>query len=76
VDTYWAIAARNRTANIRDIDRLKPDLIVVDLRAEHFDRPGFDWLAFMDADPDWAPVFADYRQVAISDRFLYFLRNR
>jgi hypothetical protein len=71
-----AIAARNRTANIRDIDRLKPDLIVVDLRAEHFDRPGFDWLAFMDADPDWAPVFADYRQVAISDRFLYFLRNR
>jgi hypothetical protein len=70
-----AIAARNRTANITDIARLKPDLIVVDLKAEHFDQPGFDWLNFMAADPAWSPVFAGYRQIAWTDRFLFFLRK-
>lgn len=70
-----AIAAQNRTANIRDIDRLQPDLLIVDQKSAVFDTPRFDWLAFLAEDPAWAAVFADYRQVAASGRFLYFQRT-
>lgn len=70
-----AIAAQNRTANIRDIDRLQPDLLIIDQKSAVFDKPGFDWLAFLDEDPAWAPVFAGYRKVAESRRFVYFYRT-
>jgi len=70
-----AILDRNRTANLRDIERWRPDLLVVDLKSDDFDEPVFDWLAFMAADPAWDGVFARYRQVATSGRFLYFLRQ-
>lgn len=69
------IASRNRRDNIADIAKSRPDLLIVDRNSGYFDTPRFDWLGFMAADPDWAPVFADYRQVAISPRFLYFLRQ-
>ncbi len=70
-----AIAARNRTANIRDISRLRPDLMIVDRNSGYFDKPGFDWLAFMAEDPAWSDVFASYHQVAVSSHFLYFMRK-
>lgn len=69
------IAARNRRDNIADIAKARPDLLIVDRNSGYFDKPRFDWLGFMAADPDWAPVFADYRQVATSPRFLYFKRK-
>jgi hypothetical protein len=69
------IAARNRTANLTDIARLRPDLLIVDQRSEHFATGSFDWLAFMAQDPAWAAILADYRQMARSLRFLYFLRR-
>jgi putative flippase GtrA len=70
-----AAAARNRTANIADIARARPDLVIVDRLSGYIDPRGFDWLAFMAEDPAWGPVFADYAKVAESRRFLYFLRN-
>jgi hypothetical protein len=70
-----AIAARNRSANIRDIARLQPGLVIVDRSSGYFDRPEFDWLAFMAEDPDWADAFNGYQQVAVSERFLYFMRK-
>jgi putative flippase GtrA len=69
-----AIAARNRAANMADLAQYQPDLLIVDRSSGNFDEEGFDWLAFMDGDPGWAPVFANYRPLVESDRFLYFLR--
>lgn len=74
-DRLRAIAARNRSDNITDIDRRKPELLIVDLDSGHFDKPRFDWLAFMAEDPAWAGVFAPYRQVAANARYLYFMRK-
>jgi len=71
-----AAAARNRADNIADILQNRPGLLIVDRSSGYFDRAGFDWLAFMAEDPAWPPVFADYRAVAQSDRFLFFLRDR
>jgi hypothetical protein len=70
------IAAQNRTANIRDIDLLQPDLLIIDKKSAVFDTPRFDWLGFMSEDPAWTLVFADYRQVAESERFLYYQRAK
>ena len=69
------IASRNRAANIADILRMKPDLLIVDRNSGYFDQPGFDWLAFMAEDPAWAPVFADYREIGRNGRVTYFLRS-
>jgi hypothetical protein len=69
------IAARNRKDSISDIARAQPELLIVDRNSGYFDRPGFDWLGFMAEDPNWAPLFASYRQFATSDRFLYFRRQ-
>lgn len=74
-DRLRDIAARNRSDNIADIARARPDLLIVDRNSGYFDRPGFDWLGFMAKDPGWEKVFADYRQVASSERFLYFRRQ-
>lgn len=70
-----AAAARNRTANIADIARLKPDLLIVDSNWSYFEEQPFDWLAFLAEDPAWPPVFADYSQVAQNGRFLFFRRQ-
>lgn len=74
-DRLRSIAARNRSDNIADIAKARPGLLIVDRSSGYFDRPRFDWLGFMAEDPDWARVFAKYRQVATSDRFLYFQRQ-
>jgi len=70
------IAARNRSDNISDITKNRPELLIVDLDSGYFDMPRFDWLAFMSEDPAWVEAFAPYRQVAENERFLYFLRDR
>ncbi|MBL9048801.1 MAG: hypothetical protein JNK19_01655 [Tabrizicola sp.] len=69
------IAARNRSDTISDITKSRPDLIIVDRRSGYFDKPNFDWLGFMAADPGWARVFADYAHVATSNRYLYYKRQ-
>ncbi len=69
------IAARNRTANIRDIISAQPDLIIVDRNSGHFDKRPFDWLAFMAEDPAWDATFAQYHEAAISRKYMYFTRN-
>ncbi|MFC3085986.1 GtrA family protein [Tabrizicola soli] len=69
------IAARNRSDILRDMKRNRPQLMIVDRSSGYFDRPGFDWLAFMAGNPAWPPILAEYRQVAATGRFLYFLRH-
>ena len=70
-----AIAAKNRTENILDMVRTEPDLLIVDRSSGYFPAPRFDWLAFMDEDPAWKAVFNQYREVASTERFLYFRRE-
>ena len=65
----------NRAANITNIARARPGLVIVDRNSGSFDQPGFDWLAFLDQDPAWAPVFAEYDQVAQTGRFTFFQRR-
>ncbi|WP_180996041.1 GtrA family protein [Tabrizicola aquatica] len=67
--------SRNRSDIIRDMIRAQPELLLVDLRSGYFREAGFDWLAFMAEDPAWLPVLDDYRQIAETGRFLYFLRQ-
>jgi putative flippase GtrA len=74
-DRLRAIAGRNRSDNIADMIAHRPDLLIVDLDSDYFDVERFDWLAFMAEDPAWAPVFAEYRQVAATARFLFFRRQ-
>lgn len=74
-DTLRSIAARNRSDIIRDMNRARPALLIVDRNSGYFDKPGFDWLAFMAEDPAWPAVFADYRQLAVTGHFLLFLRQ-
>jgi hypothetical protein len=71
-----AIAARNRSDNIADMARAEPDLLIVDLNSRFFPEPGFDWLAFMAEDPDWAGVFAEYREVARTTQFSLYRREK
>jgi hypothetical protein len=70
-----AALERNRMANVADLVRLWPDLVIVDRSSDYFEEERFDWLGFMDGDPDWGPAFANYRKVAESRRFLYFQRD-
>lgn len=74
-DRLTAIAAKNRSDVIQAIATRHPDLVIVDRSSGYFDAPEFDWLAFMAEDPAWAPVFAEYRQVAATGRFLLFRRQ-
>lgn len=74
--TLHAIAARNRSHNIEDMVRTEPDLLIVELNSGFFPYPGFDWLAFMDEDPEWGGVFGQYREVAGTPRFRFFKRER
>jgi hypothetical protein len=69
------IADTNRSDNIADMLRTEPDLLIVDLNSEFFLEPYFDWLAFMAEDPAWAPVFAQYREVASTSRFVFYKRQ-
>lgn len=71
-----AIAAKNRSDVIATISTRRPELMIVDLRSGYFEQPGFAWLTFMAEDSAWAPLIADYSQVAATERFLYFLRRR
>lgn len=73
-DRLRGIAARNRSDNLDDIATRVPDLLVIDRRPGHFDRPGFDWLAFMRGDPRWAAVFAAYEYQRTQDRFAFYRR--
>jgi hypothetical protein len=72
--TLNAIAARNRSDNIADMIRTEPELLIVEINSGFFPKALFDWLAFMDEDPAWAGVFANYREVAQTPRFRYFRR--
>lgn len=67
------IAARNRSDNIADIARARPELLIVDKQSRFFNQPEFDWLAFMAEDPAWDPIFATYRLAETGDRFDYYL---
>ncbi|WBL33204.1 GtrA family protein [Sinirhodobacter sp. HNIBRBA609] len=68
-----AIAAKNRTEIIEDMASGHPDLMIVDKRSGRFNRPSFDWLAFMAEDPAWEAIFATYRLAESGDRFDYYL---
>jgi hypothetical protein len=74
-ETLRAIAAKNRSENIADMVRTEPDLLIVELNSGFFPAPLFDWLAFMEEDPAWADVFRQYREVAQTPRFRFFLRE-
>ncbi|WP_218630078.1 GtrA family protein [Sedimentimonas flavescens] len=67
------IVARNRSDNIEDVTLNDPELLIIDKQSRFFDRPGFDWLAFMAEDPAWEAVFATYRLAASGDHFDYYL---
>lgn len=69
-----AIAARNRSDNIADIQRNLPTMLVIDKLSGYFDVPRFDWLLFMAQDPAWATVFNDYRLADSGPRFDYYRR--
>lgn len=69
------IAARNRSDNLDDIETHAPELLVIDLRSGYFDRPSFDWLAFMDKDPRWSRLFSAYEPLGVIGRFAYYRRR-
>lgn len=71
-DWLRAIAARNRADLLDDVAAHRPEVLVVDRRSGHFDRPGFDWLAFMGEDRRWADLFARYEKLAQTDRFSFY----
>lgn len=74
-DRLRRIAARNRSDNLDDIETRAPELLVIDRRSGYFDRPGFDWLAFMNEDPRWARIFAAYEPLRVEGRFAYYRRS-
>ena len=71
-----AIAARNRSDNLDDIETRAPDLLVIDRRSGYFDTHGFDWPAFMDNDPRWSRLFSAYAPLHRTNRFAYYRRAR
>ena len=68
------IADRNRSDNIADIMAGEPELLVVDLNSNYFDKLNFDWLAFMAEDPAWAAIFDRYRYEGKTARYALFFR--
>lgn len=71
---------RNRSANIADIQRRPPDLILIDRyvwprHRGYFDRPGFSWLDFMAQDPAWPEIIAQYETYRVTDTGLYMRRR-
>ncbi|MBC7154792.1 MAG: GtrA family protein [Rhodobacteraceae bacterium] len=71
-----AIAARNRTDTLDDIEARAPELLVIDRRSGYFDRPGFDWISFMAGDPRWAGLFSAYDPWQNTERFWFYIRRR
>ena len=70
-----AIAARNRTDNIVDIQRNKPVVLVIDKQSGYFDVHHFDWLQFMAQDAAWPTVIGHYRLIESGERFDYYMRR-
>lgn len=69
------IADRQRADVIRDLERGKPEAIVVDNKSGYFLAPSFDWLAFMGQDPRFGPILRGYSLVERLDRFDIWLRS-
>lgn len=71
---------RNRSANIADIQRRPPDLILIDRNIGryygYFDRANFSWLDFMAKDPAWADIIAGYEPYKTTEMALYLRAKR
>ncbi|WP_371169427.1 GtrA family protein [Aliiroseovarius sp. 2305UL8-7] len=70
-----SIVDKNRIANLQDIDRYEPDLIVIDRSATGTHINPLSWLNYMSATPGFAEVMEDYTLVKSTAGMDYYLRN-
>jgi hypothetical protein len=61
--------ARTRADVVADMQRFRPDVLVIDHQSPFFKTPGFDWIAFMSQSPDFARLFKAYRREQQLGRF-------
>jgi hypothetical protein len=63
---------------IEDFRRGKPDLVMVDVRANkpYFDGISFDYLAYFKKDPRFAAIWSHYRLASTMKGFEYYRRRR
>jgi len=61
-----AIMEYARKANIEDIEKFKPDFIIIDKRKKgaYINDPNFDYIAFLSEDPSFADIWENYEQSA------------
>lgn len=59
---FRAIVERTRSADLDDIARFRPDMILVDKRNLFIADAGFSWYDFFAEDPRWAATIASYRR--------------
>lgn len=74
-ETLRQIADFQRRDVIRDLEKGKPEVIIVDKRSGYFHTPDFDWLDFMAQDAAFATVMGRYHLSQSLERFDLWVRN-
>lgn len=64
-----AIIDRTRDADLADIAKFHPDMILIDKRRMFIADPGFSWYDFLGADPRWRALIASYQRIGSTAKF-------
>lgn len=64
-----AILAKNRDDDIADIERARPEMIIIDKRRGFVPTDGFSWYDFYAGNPRWGSVIAPYTLVGSTANF-------
>lgn len=59
---FRAIVERTRSADLDDITRFRPDMILIDKRNLFIADEGFSWYGFLAGDSRWPATIASYRR--------------
>ena len=72
-----AILEYARKANIEDIEKFKPDFIIIDKRKKgaYINDPNFDYITFMSEDPVFADHWEKYKQTVETNYFTIWTRS-
>ena len=75
------IMGRNRSANLNDIAKHKPELLIVDKQSGYFEAKGFSWYEFLNRlshnqSFKFNDLLMDYRLVESTLRFDFWIRGK
>lgn len=66
--------ALNRTANIKDIQRTSPELIVLERINKLIEDKSFTWHTYLSEDPAWPEILKNYETYRTTEQALYLRR--